>query len=570
MTDLKAYRDGRLPLPAENVAWQLYGAGLESFGRDGSPATLPMPEYGADELLARVDAIGVCFSDVKLINQGSTHPRITGRDLVADPVVPGHEVSLTIVGVGKQMHDKFAVGDRFVIQADVYYHGVNLAFGYALAGGMEQFVVLGEEVLRGDEGCYLIPLQDQTGYAEAALTEPWACVIASYRIYPRRTLTDGGVALFVGQATPGAAVLPHGPRPKRVILAGVGDTLDVSQFNGAEVIKVGNLESSAVKALAEERTGGKGFDDIIIFGAADADLVEELSKYAAKGGVFSVVGDQPISRAISIDVGRVHYDGVLYAGGKTVAEGYSSTRDSEFLPGGSAWFIGAAGPMGQMHVEWAVSMKKGPSRILATDVDTGRLDMLKRKVEAIAKRKGIELIFLNPLEVGEEKVAEARQALTGGQGFDDIVVLAPVAALIEQASVHLGKNGVMNIFAGVPRGTMATLDLSATHMRGVRWLGSSGSRPSDLEYTLHEAEFGSLSTNRSLAAIGGINAVWDGVEAVKKAVFPGKTVIYPQIADLPLTALPDLKDILPKVYAKLEDGQFWTREAEAELLKEKL
>ena len=49
--------------------------------------------------------------------------------------------------------------------------------------------------------------------------------------------------------------------------------------------------------------------------------------------------------------------------------------------------------------------------------------------------------------------------------------------------------------------------------------------------------------------------------------FPGKVVIYPHIKPLPLTAVPDLKDVLPTVYAKLKDGREWTNEAEAEFLR---
>jgi threonine dehydrogenase-like Zn-dependent dehydrogenase len=286
--------------------------------------------------------------------------------------------------------------------------------------------------------------------------------------------------------------------------------------------------------------------------------------------VVNIVGDAPIDGPVSIDVGRVHYDGVFYVGGNEIGEGYESSRDSEFLSGGAAWFIGAAGPMGQMHVERAVHMSDGPSRILATDVDTGRLEALRDRVASVAEQNGIEIEFLNPLEVDDDRVAEAREKLSKGRGFDDIVVLAPVPALIEGACPYLAEGGVMNIFAGVPRGTIAKLDVSSVYMRGARWVGSSGSRPSDLEFTLHQAESGGLATNRSVAAIGGIGAVGDGVKAVKEARFPGKTVIFPQILDLPLVAVPDLKEVLPGVYEKLEGGRFWTREAEEELLREKL
>ena len=44
-------------------------------------------------------------------------------------------------------------------------------------------------------------------------------------------------------------------------------------------------------------------------------------------------------------------------------------------------------------------------------------------------------------------------------------------------------------------------------------------------------------------------------------------VIYPNIKPFPLTALPDLKDTLPSVHAKLKDGREWTVEAEAEFLR---
>ena len=223
--------------------------------------------------------------------------------------------------------------------------------------------------------------------------------------------------------------------------------------------------------------------------------------------------------------------------------------------------------MGQMHVERAVIMSNGPSRILATDVDTGRLDALRDRVASAAEAKGIDIRFVNP---AEEDVSTARDALTGGKGFDDIVVLVPIASVIEQSAEHLAEGGVLNIFAGVPKGTIATLDISSVYLRGVRWVGSSGSRPDDLAFTLHEAESGNLMTNRSVAAIGGISAVGNGVKAVKEARYPGRIVIFPQIMDLSLVSLPELKDILPSVYARLEDGKFWTREAEEELLRMKL
>ena len=49
------------------LAWQLFGAGMENFGKDDAPSVIGIPEYNDDEILMKVEAIGLCFSDCKLI-----------------------------------------------------------------------------------------------------------------------------------------------------------------------------------------------------------------------------------------------------------------------------------------------------------------------------------------------------------------------------------------------------------------------------------------------------------------------------------------------------------------------
>jgi threonine dehydrogenase-like Zn-dependent dehydrogenase len=580
---LDKYKSLECTLPKTNLAWRMKEAGVENFGKDGVD-TLPLLKPKDDEVLLRVDAIGICFSDVKLITQGSTHPRITGRDLVGDPVTPGHEVSLTVIEAGAQWKDTYKPGSRYIVQADVYFKGVNIAYGYALAGGMQQFGIVGEPVLNGDEGSYLIPVQPDTGYAEAALVEPWTCVVASYRIAPRKCLKPGGVTLIVGcedgDYNISGAICSAGA-PGKIILAGLSDKLKsgICGCGGcnAEIVEAGSFDklrmpiASAVTALAQERTGAQGFDDVIVLGTPDPELVEALGANLAKHAVMAIVADKPISRPVKIDVGRVHYDYIDYVGTKSrnVADAYASSRVSELKPGGTAWFLGAAGAMGSMHVQRAAKMANGPKKMLCTDVDNYRMECLKASIADSVRDNGIEVIYLNPVEHGQEAVNKAIAQITGGKGFDDIVVLVPVPALIESAIPHLAQSGLMNIFAGVPRGTVATLDLSATYMKGNRFVGSSGSRPQDMIDTLGFTESGDLPTRNSLAAIGGINAMAEGVHAVKEARFPGKTVIFPHI-EMPLTALTDLDKVMPNVFAKLKDGKFWTKEAEEELLRSTL
>jgi threonine dehydrogenase-like Zn-dependent dehydrogenase len=165
-------------------------------------------------------------------------------------------------------------------------------------------------------------------------------------------------------------------------------------------------------------------------------------------------------------------------------------------------------------------------------------------------------------------MAERLRVETGGQGFDDIAVMAPSVQAIEGAMEHLADNGVMNVFAGLTRGTQAAFDLNAVVRRNVRFTGTSGSSIEDLRHMRDLTESHALSPNRSVVAVAGLEGVPDGLVAVAEGRFPGKVVIFPNLSKpLPLTTLEEMKEKLPSVYAKLEDGQTWTAEAEAELLR---
>ncbi len=135
---LGEYERAEAPVPATQRLWPLYGAGLDSLGKDGAPVDGPVPEPAENQLLARVDACSLCFSDLKVIKQGGEHPRLHHRDLAREPVILGHELSLTVVKVGEKLKARFHHGQRITIQPDVYFHGKGMSVGYTLAGGLQQ------------------------------------------------------------------------------------------------------------------------------------------------------------------------------------------------------------------------------------------------------------------------------------------------------------------------------------------------------------------------------------------------------------------------------------------------
>jgi L-sorbose 1-phosphate reductase len=576
-----AYRQAELPIPERQWLWPLYGAGFENLGRDGQPIQVETPQPGADELLVRHDAVGLCFSDTKVIKAGPTHPRLLGRDMTREPVVLGHEVALTVVQVGENLRGQYRPGDRFIVQADIYYKGVGLAYGYALQGGLSQYNVVGKEILEGDEGVYLLPVQPDAGYAQAALTEPWACVVASYDVTYRAGWKPGGAVLIVG----GPAMLdayemgtPYagGQPPARVVVMGgtegLLEELRERAHDGYTVVELDEPPHSGPtsEALAEalEASGQEGFDDIVLLGA-DGDLYEAVEHLGRPGCMFNLVGGQGFEKKALVDVGRLHYEHMTLVGSNEsdLSCAYVPIR-TELVPNGTAAFVGAAGPMGQMHVQRALQQAEGPRLIVATDLVADRLEVIAQKyARLIEAREGITHVVLRtPDGQSPTEFNAGLLELTGGEGFDDIVVLAPSGGVVAGAVEMLAENGVMNIFAGLPIGTKAPIDLAVVTNRGVRFTGTSGSAIRDLRKMLDQAEAGELDPNLSVAAISGLGDVRAGLEGVVHQTFPGKIVIYPQVPDFPLTALPELKQRLPNVYAKLGPNEAWTNEAEEEFL----
>ena len=121
------------------------------------------------------------------------------------------------------------------------------------------------------------------------------------------------------------------------------------------------------------------------------------------------------------------------------------------------------------------------------------------------------------------------------------------------------------LFAGLPVGTRAPLDLSPVFLRGAQYTGTSGSRILDQELVVEKTLLGQLSPGRALAAVGGIEAAADGLQAMIDGRFPGKIVIFPQLRGLPLTSLEDLAVGDQELAEALGDGGTWTSEAEAVL-----
>ena len=550
-----AYRDVS-DVPSSTPAWNVYGKGIESVGRGGISEDVPVVAPGPDQLLVRVDAVGLCFSDVKLIRQGGEHAKLYGRDLAKEPTRLGHEAAVTVVAVGTHLASRFRPGERLAIQPDIYGRGRSTAYGYTIPGALIGYHLIGPEVLAADDGAYVTPVPDTMGYAETALTEPWACVESAYSQRRRVSPARDGRTWVIARADDerryrfGDAL----SAAREVVLSGLRPDLLASARGAAPAAKI---------VVADEESVAGPFDDVVVLAPRSATLVARAADALDFRGVLAIVADEPLDGPVDIDLGRLHYHYTAYVGttGLDVSAAYGETRNrTELRAGGVAVVVGAAGPMGQMHLERALRSPDGPTVAIGGDLDADRLAAARVRLEPIAKATGRRLL----MTAGPDLATIVRDQ-TGGRGADDVIVTAPTAAAVVSASELLAPDGMLVLFAGLPVGTRASLDLSPVYLHGRQYTGTSGSRIADQELVVRKTIAGELAPGRAVAAVGSMEAAPDGLRALMEGRFPGKIVIFPQLRGLPLTSIDDLAAREPEFGAALGTGGTWTSGAEAVL-----
>ena len=568
----QAYRSLNYNLPEESWAWNLYGAGLENMGRDGAAEPFSVLEPNDDQLLVRIDSIGVCFSDVKILKQGGSHPKLYNRDLAVEPTRLGHEVSLTIVKAGKNLQDKYQPGQRLAVQPDIYQQGKSTAYGYTIPGGLIQYHLIGDEVLKTDAGACLLPVEDELGYAESSLLEPWGCVIAAYTQRRRLTPKQGGIMWIIGQpGDPTTYTFSAGlDAPATIVLSDVPDSVKaLVASTQAKVIECNGPTPADYESISKDLTNGAGFDDIVILHPTSAGAVSRTARFIARRGTCNLVGKQPLDGLAQVDLGRLHYDYIAFIGnnGTDIAASYGEERNRcELRPGGSTVFIGAGGPMGQMHVQRALELPEGPKLVIATEISDERLQTLSDMFTPLAEKNGRQLLFFNP-NTSKLSFHDFVMEATQNQGADDVVVSVPVAGLMEEGDTVMKPDGMLVLFAGVPNGTMGAVNLSNVYLSNAQYTGTSGLTIDDQASVMMRRLAGTLSPGRSVAAIGGLETAAQAIESVIEGKYPGKVVIFPQIRNLPLTGLKELGERLPEVAEKLGEDLMWTNEAEEALIE---
>ena len=523
-----------------------------------------MVEPGPRQILCRVEAVGLCFSDLKLLKQFSGHVRkgeiVSGieRAVLGEiasyvpgdgATVPGHEAVVRIEAAGSQV-EGFEVGGRYLVQTDYRWlptAGSNAAFGYNFEGALQEYVLMDERVITSPEGeSLLIAVGEKLSASEVALVEPFACVEDAYACEERRTLATDGKMLVAADAAPRSDALvelfARYGRP--------GQITWLSEHSPPEGVK-------ATKAADLSGLEDAGYEDVVYFGC-DADKVEKLFAKAAVRGLFNIVlcGGK-VARKVVTPVGRVHYEGLRIIGtsGAEPADAMRRIPETgEIRCGDRVLVAGAGGPMGVMHVIRSICQGIEGISVFATDVDEARLAGLRRIAEPLAQGKGVEFAAYNP----------ERDAI--GEPLDYTVVMVPIPSLVAEAVSRAADRGVINIFAGIPVSVSAELDIDVYIDKRLYFIGTSGSVLADMKSVLARVESGRLDTNVCVGAVGGLEGAVEGMRAVENRVIAGKIIVYPACKGLGLVPLEKLAAEVPSVSALMGDG-LWNKRAEEELLR---
>ena len=180
---------------------------------------IPTPQIGPDELLVRVEACGICGSDVMEWYR---------RDRV--PLVLGHEIGGQIVAVGDGV-ERYQEGDRV---SAAHHVPCNTCY-YCLSGhhticdtlrqtnfdpgGFAEYIRL--PAINVDRGVLLLP--NEVSYEEATFIEPLACVLRGQRL---AHVQPGQSVLIIGS---GIAGLLH-MQLARALGAGCLVATDINEY----------------------------------------------------------------------------------------------------------------------------------------------------------------------------------------------------------------------------------------------------------------------------------------------------------------------------------------------------
>lgn len=244
------------------------------------------------------------------------------------------------------------------------------------------------------------------------------------------------------------------------------------------------------------------------------------------------------------------------------------------VEGGNLAILAGVGPMGLGAIDYALHSDRRPGLLVVTDIDDDRL----RRAASLypveeAARVNVRLVYLNTKEEADP-IAKLME-LTGGRGYDEVLVMAPVRSLVEQADAILANDGCLNFFAGPSKTDFsAMINFYNVHYASHHLVGTSGGNTDDMRESLQMMEQQLINPSAMVTHVGGLDSVAETVINLP-SIPGGKKLIYPHI-NMSLTAIADFAKlgVSDPFFADLAEiverhNGLWCLEAERYLLEHK-
>ncbi len=250
---------------------------------------VPMPRPGPDEVLVKVEACGICGSDVHGYD-GSSGRRIP-------PLVMGHEAAGVVAAVGPKIAD-LKDGQPVTFDSTVYCGECefcrrgesNLCLNRQVVGvstpdfkrdgAFAEYIVVPRRIVH--------PLPDKLSFSQAAMIEPLSVAVHAVAL---SELPENGTALVVGAGMIGLLVLQalREAGCSNVIVSDVDDSrLALARKLGATMVI--NAKSSDTAEEVKRHTNGAGVA-VALEAVGSTPTVKAAIESVRRGGTVTLIGN---------------------------------------------------------------------------------------------------------------------------------------------------------------------------------------------------------------------------------------------------------------------------------------
>ncbi len=280
------------------------------------------PEPDPGEAVVRVDACGICLTDVKKVQKGLLDPpRIFGHEIAGTVVTLGRGVTRLREGDRVALHHHIPCGECFYCRGGAYaqcahYKKNGTTAGFEPAGGgYAEYVKAFPWIV--ERGAIRVP--DGVAAEEAAFVEPVNTCLKAVR---KAGIEKGQAVLVVGQGPIGLLLTQLAAWSGAEVLA--SDTLpgrlEMSRRFGATAIDAG----ADVAAEARAMTEGRGVDRALVAAVGPAAFRQAVEATRPGGRILVFAATSPGETA-EVDFG------LLCSSEKDVLTSYSASIDVQDL-----------------------------------------------------------------------------------------------------------------------------------------------------------------------------------------------------------------------------------------------